>query len=128
MTEPPTPSELDRRVSELVRDQRAGFSDLNKRLDAFPTEQTIIALFEVRDGQIKTLQERGVELSREVDELRRTFVRDLNQERRDRENADKENERKALEARRWATTTMIAGAVAVASLLGFFIRVMGGTA
>jgi len=117
MTEPPTPSELDRRLNELAKDQRTGFSDLNKRLDGFPTEKTIVALFAARDNQINALQQQVT-----------GFATELDQERRDRETGDKEIERRATQARQWAINTLIGGLVGAAAILGFFIRVMGGTA
>lgn len=115
MTDAPTPGELDRRLIELARDQRSGFANLNQRLDAFPTEAIIRAMLETRDTQIDTLQRQVV-----------AFSSDLAKERSDREAGDKEIEDRADAARRWAITTLITGLVGAATLLGFFINVMGG--
>lgn len=102
-------------MTELARDQRAGFADLNKRLDAFPTEAIIRALLETRDTQIDTLQRQVV-----------SFSAELAGERSAREAGDKELEDRADAARRWAITTLISGLVGAAAILGFFVNVMGG--
>lgn len=113
MTEPPTSSELDRRMERIEKEQRAGFDALNKRLDAFPTEQTILALFAVRDSQITTIQERLTEVAKELDD-----------ERRDRERADKEIETRADGAKRWAVTTMVGGVATLAAVLGVLLNLL----
>ena len=128
MTEPPTPSELDRRLTELAQDQRNGFSALNQRLDGFPTEKTIVALFAARDNQINALQQQVTGFASELDQERRDREAADDKERRDRENGDKAIQLEATGARRWAINTLIGGLVGAAAILGFFIRVMGGTA
>lgn len=114
MTEPPTPSELDRRLERLENQQRDGFAAINARLDGFPTEQTIIALFAARDTQINTLQERVLEVAKELD-----------QERRDRERAIKSVEDRADAAKRASTITLISGAASLAAVLGLILNLMG---
>lgn len=115
MTEPPTPSELDRRVSDMAREQRDAFAALNARLDKFPTEQTILAYFATRDQQIGALERRLTQADKE-----------LEQERRDREAGDKEIEKRAADARRWAIGTAVAVAGVVTAILGFVANLIGG--
>lgn len=114
MTEPPSTSELDRRLGRLESQLTDGLAQLNQRLDSFPTEQTIIALFQVRDTQITAQAKAIAELTKE-----------LGQERRDREAGDKEIEARADAAKRWAVTTMIGGVATLAAVLGVLLNLMG---
>ena len=115
MTEPPTPSELDRRLTGMAEEQRLAFAALNARLDKFPTEQTILAYFATRDHQIGAQERRLAQLDKE-----------LEQERRDREAGDKDIEKRAAEARRWAIGAVVGFAGLVTAILGFVANLLGG--
>lgn len=115
MTEPPSTSELDRRFSQMAEEQRAAFAALNARLDKFPTEQTILAYFATRDQQIGAQERRIAQLDKE-----------LEQERRDREAGDKEIEKRAADARRWAIGTAVMVAGLITAILGFVANLLGG--
>lgn len=117
MTEAPTPSELSRRLDRQETQLSEGFAQLNLRLDSFPTEATIVALFQVRDTQIASLQAQLIEAGKDLDE-----------ERRARENGDKDIEIKADQARRWTIGAIIAGVASSVALLGFLLDLSGAVA
>lgn len=124
MTEPPTPSELDRRLGRLESQLTDGLAQLNKRLDSFPTEQTIIALFQVRDTQITAQAKAIAELTKELDQERRDRERADAQEKQEREAADKRVEDRVDSTRRANTVTVISGSAALAAVLGLLITLM----
>jgi len=114
MTEPPTPSELDRRLTGMAEEQRLAFAALNARLDKFPTEQTILAYFATRDQQIGAQERRIAQLDKE-----------LEQERRDRDAAIQRLETRAADTRRWTFGAVLGVVSIVVALLGFAANLLG---
>lgn len=114
MTEPPTPSEMDRRLQRLESQLTDLGAQLNKRLDGFPTEQTIIALFAVRDTQITAQAKALADLNKELD-----------QERRDRDEAIQRLETRQADTRRWTFGAVLGVVSITVALLGFAANLLG---
>ena len=106
MTEPPSTSELSRRIDELTRLVR----DL-------PTEKTLVALLAARDAEIAALR----------DDVR-DLTKALAEERAARVSGDKEIVSESASAKRWAVGVAISGAVAVIGFVGFLMQIAGGGA
>lgn len=108
-SETPTPGELYRRLLILEQGQLDGFDKIHKRLDGFPTEQTLLALLQVKDSQIESINSQI-----------RHVTNALASEREERIRADREIEAESTSAKRWAITTLVGGIgvfVAFVSLL-----------
>ena len=111
--EEPRPAELSRRIDDIRDEFREGLKGLNERLDRMPTNDLLTAYLASTNGQVEGLRTGLSELKAHVATVESGLRAEIDAQ-----------EKKAIDAKRWAIGALLSAGGLVLGVLTFAERLV----